>query len=170
MTNSFLQTSSCTTRQNSAAESRAVHRLSLVDTKYGTHSLKLDILQKLQGRVPSLDLVQLEKKQLRKHHRYKKLGDCFKYTSLTISYKGGYFSCYRLWNRSAKGPSDLTKDEWAKMGSEVALLISSLLPRQPEKTSLNTGIVNATEGWDDTIWKGFSQICIIINTCISGIN
>lgn len=123
--------------------------------------------------VPSLDLVHItswRKKQLRKHHRHKKLADCFKYIIFTISYKGGYFSLYRLWNRDAEGPSVSTKNGRAKIGSEVALLISSPLPRQPEGTSLNTDIVNAAEGWDDTMWKGFSLICIIINTCISGIN
>jgi len=123
--------------------------------------------------MPSLDLVHFigrRKKQLRKHHRHKKLGDCFKYTSLTTPCKVGYFLFYRLWNRGAEGPSVLTKDEQEKMGSEVSFLICSPLPRHPEGTSLNTDIINAAEGWDGTIWKGFPLICIIINTRISGIN
>lgn len=124
--------------------------------------------------VPCVDLIQStlleeEKKQLRKHRGHGKPGEYIKYIGLTVSYKGWYFSFYRLWNGGAEGP---TVDwRWVrKPGSEASLLISSPVPRQPEWTSLNIDIVNAAEGWDDTIWKGFSLICIIINTCISGIN
>lgn len=42
----------------------------------------------------------------------------------------GIYNFICSWNRHAKGPSVLTKDEWAKTGSEVAIRISSPLPRQ----------------------------------------